>query len=99
MRESSIATGRSDPADARTTVVQTMAGRAPDRCALRPTHVPKWVIHIGKGWLHTGEAADKEFYGLEPEEDRAIPTVCHSLDMALEKWDMDRTALKAGGVW
>jgi glutamine synthetase len=36
---------------------------------------------------------------LEPEEDKAVPTVCHSLDMTLENWDMDRTALKAGGVW
>ncbi len=36
---------------------------------------------------------------LEPEEDKKIPTVCHSLDMALDYLDKDRGFLKAGGVF
>ena len=35
----------------------------------------------------------------EPEEAAAIPTVCHSLDQALEALDADREFLKAGGVF
>jgi glutamine synthetase len=38
-------------------------------------------------------------YDLEPEEDKKIPTVCHSLDQALEYLDKDRGFLKAGGVF
>ena len=38
-------------------------------------------------------------YDLEPEEDKKIPTVCHSLDMALDYLDQDRGFLKAGGVF
>lgn len=49
--------------------------------------------------IHPGDAADKDLYDLEPEEAAAIPTVCHSLDMALEALDKDREFLKAGGVF
>ena len=49
--------------------------------------------------IHPGDAADKDLYDLEPEEAAAIPTVCHSLDMALEALDADREFLKAGGVF
>ena len=49
--------------------------------------------------IHPGDAADKDLYDLEPEEDKKIPTVCHSLDMALECLDKDRGFLKAGGVF
>jgi len=48
---------------------------------------------------HPGDPADKDLYDLEPEEAAHIPTVCHSLDMALEHLDKDRAFLKAGGVF
>ena len=41
----------------------------------------------------------KDLYDLAPEEDKKIPTVCHSLDMALDYLDKDRAFLKAGGVF
>src|ERR1700693_867417 len=40
--------------------------------------------------IHPGDPADKDLYDLEPEEAKHIPTVCHSLDMALEYLDKDR---------
>ena len=49
--------------------------------------------------IHPGDAADKDLYDLEPEEAKHIPTVCHSLDMALEALDQDREFLKKGGVF
>jgi len=49
--------------------------------------------------IHPGDPADKDLYDLEPEEAKQIPTVCHSLDMALEYLDRDRAFLKAGGVF
>ena len=52
-----------------------------------------------KNKIHPGDAADKDLYDLEPEEAAAIPTVCHSLDQALEALDADRDFLKAGGVF
>jgi glutamine synthetase len=48
--------------------------------------------------LDPGPPADKDLYDLPPEEEKQIPTVCHSLDMALEALDADREFLKAGGV-
>ncbi|HEY8507612.1 MAG TPA: glutamate--ammonia ligase [Steroidobacteraceae bacterium] len=49
--------------------------------------------------IHPGDPADKDLYDLEPEEAKAIPTVCHSLDMALEALDKDREFLTRGGVF
>jgi len=49
--------------------------------------------------IHPGEAADKNLYDLPPEEDAKIPTVCSSLDMALEHLDRDREFLTRGGVF
>jgi len=49
--------------------------------------------------IHPGDPATKNLYDLEPEEEKAIPTVCHSLDMALEHLDKDRAFLTAGGVF
>jgi glutamine synthetase len=49
--------------------------------------------------IHPGEAADKNLYDLPPEEDAKIPTVCHSLDQALECLDQDREFLTRGGVF
>jgi glutamine synthetase len=42
---------------------------------------------------------DKDLYHLPPEEDKKIPRVCHSLDMALEHLDKNRGFLKQGGVF
>jgi glutamine synthetase type I len=49
--------------------------------------------------IHPGEAATKDLYHLPPEEDAKIPTVCHSLDQALEALDKDREFLTRGGVF
>ena len=48
--------------------------------------------------IDPGEAADKNLYDLPPEEGKLIPTVCASLDQALECLDADRDFLKVGGV-
>jgi len=49
--------------------------------------------------IHPGDAMDKDLYDLPAEEAASIPTVCHSLDMALEALDQDRGFLTAGGVF
>ena len=49
--------------------------------------------------IHPGEAASKDLYHLPPEEDKLIPTVCSSLDQALEALDKDREFLTRGGVF
>jgi glutamine synthetase len=49
--------------------------------------------------IHPGEAMDKDLYDLPPEEEKAIPQVCHSFDMALEALDADREFLTRGGVF
>jgi len=49
--------------------------------------------------IHPGEAMDKDLYDLPPEEEKLIPQVCFSLDMALDALDKDREFLKAGGVF
>ena len=52
-----------------------------------------------KNRIHPGEAMDKDLYDLPPEEDAKIPTVCSSLDQALEYLDKDREFLTRGGVF
>ncbi|MEK7322339.1 MAG: glutamate--ammonia ligase [Pseudomonadota bacterium] len=49
--------------------------------------------------IHPGEAMDKNLYDLPPEEEKAIPQVCHSLDMALDHLDKGREFLTRGGVF
>jgi glutamine synthetase len=49
--------------------------------------------------IDPGAPADKDLYDLPPEEEKNIPTVCHSLDQALDALDKDRGFLKAGGVF
>ena len=49
--------------------------------------------------IHPGEAATKDLYHLPPEEDKLVPTVCHSLDQALDALDADRAFLTKGGVF
>jgi glutamine synthetase len=52
-----------------------------------------------KNKIHPGDAMDKDLYDLPAEEAAEIPTVCHSLDMALDALDKDREFLTAGGVF
>jgi glutamine synthetase len=49
--------------------------------------------------IHPGDPIDKNLYDLPPEEAKKVPTVCHSLDMALEYLDNDREFLTRGGVF
>jgi len=49
--------------------------------------------------IHPGEAMDKDLYDLPAEEAKQIPTVCSSLEMALEALDNDRAFLTAGDVF
>ncbi|MBX9847971.1 MAG: type I glutamate--ammonia ligase, partial [Rhodocyclaceae bacterium] len=49
--------------------------------------------------IHPGDPADKNLYDLPPEEDKLIPTVCASLDEALDALDKDREFLTRGGVF
>ncbi|MEO6699077.1 MAG: type I glutamate--ammonia ligase [Paraperlucidibaca sp.] len=48
---------------------------------------------------HPGEAADKNLYDLPPEEEAKIPTVAHSLEMALDALKADHEFLLKGGVF
>ncbi len=49
--------------------------------------------------IDPGSPMDKDLYDLPPEETKAIPQVCSSLDQALNALDGDREFLKAGGVF
>ncbi len=49
--------------------------------------------------IHPGEAATKDLYHLPPEEDAQIPTVCSSLEQALEYLEKDHEFLTRGGVF
>ncbi len=49
--------------------------------------------------LDPGAPLDKDLYDLPPEEEQGLPTVCHSLDQALEALDNDRAFLTTGGVF
>jgi len=49
--------------------------------------------------IHPGEPMDKDLYDLPPEEEKKIPTVCFSLQQALEALDRDRAFLKKGDVF
>jgi glutamine synthetase len=49
--------------------------------------------------IHPGEAASKDLYDLPPEEEAQIPTVCSSLEQALQALEDDNEYLQAGGVF
>ena len=49
--------------------------------------------------LDPGDPLEKDLYDLTIEEEKEIPTVCSSLDQALEALDQDREFLTAGGVF
>lgn len=48
--------------------------------------------------IHPGDALDKNLYDLPPEEAAEVPTVAHSLDVAMAALNADRGFLTAGGV-
>jgi len=76
--------------------------RFPD-CTANPYFAFAVMLMAGldgiKNKIDPGAPMDKDLYDLEPEEAKHIPTVCHSLDMALDCLDKDRDFLKAGGVF
>ena len=49
--------------------------------------------------IHPGDPATKNLYDLPPEEEAKIPTVCHSLDQALDALAADHEFLTKGGVF
>jgi glutamine synthetase len=49
--------------------------------------------------IHPGDPMDKDLYDLPAEEEKNIPKVCYSLDMALDHLDKDRAFLTAGSVF
>ncbi len=49
--------------------------------------------------IHPGEAATKDLYHLPPEEEKSVPTVCSSLEQALQELDNDRKFLTKGSVF
>ena len=49
--------------------------------------------------IHPGDPALKNLYDLPPEEDAQIPTVCNSLEQALEALEADHEFLTRGGVF
>ncbi|MBK9522428.1 MAG: type I glutamate--ammonia ligase [Rhodocyclaceae bacterium] len=49
--------------------------------------------------IHPGGPADKNLYDLPPEEDALIPTVCASLEEALDNLKKDHAFLTVGGVF
>ncbi|HEX4938868.1 MAG TPA: glutamine synthetase, partial [Candidatus Kapabacteria bacterium] len=52
-----------------------------------------------KNKIHPGDAADKDLYDLEPEEAKKIPTVCSSLEQALDTLEQRGDFLLEGGVF
>ncbi len=52
-----------------------------------------------KNKIHPGDPMDKNLYDLPPEEQTDIPTVCFSLQEALDCLDHDRDFLLEGGVF
>jgi glutamine synthetase len=52
-----------------------------------------------KNKIHPGDSADKDLYDLPPEELAEYPTVCASLEEALDSLDADRDFLTSGGVF
>lgn len=52
-----------------------------------------------KNNIHPGDPADKNLYDLPPEENILIPTVCSSLEEALDSLEKDYNFLTTGGVF
>ncbi|MBM7333263.1 glutamate--ammonia ligase [Alloalcanivorax marinus] len=52
-----------------------------------------------KNKIHPGDAMDKDLYDLPAEEAKDIPTVAHTLTMALDALEQDKEFLMAGDVF
>ena len=52
-----------------------------------------------KNSIDPGEATEKNLYDLTDDEASQLPSVCSSLDQALESLDQDREFLTAGDVF
>ena len=52
-----------------------------------------------KNKIHPGDAMDKDLYDLPAEEAKDIPTVSHTLTMALDALEQDKEFLMAGDVF
>ena len=48
--------------------------------------------------IHPGKSADKDLYELSHAEEKELPTVCSSLEMACEALEKDKEFLTRGGV-
>jgi glutamine synthetase len=49
--------------------------------------------------IHPGDPSDKNLYDLPPEEDEKIPTICSSLEQALDSLNADKEFLLKGDVF
>ena len=49
--------------------------------------------------IHPGEAVDEDLYHLPPEQVKAFPSLCTSLDQALDALEADYAFLLEGGVF
>ena len=52
-----------------------------------------------KNKIQPGEPVEKDMYELSPEEEKMLPTVASSFEIALDALDKDRDFLKAGDVF
>ena len=52
-----------------------------------------------KNKIEPGEPVDKDMYELSTEEEKMLPTVASSFEIALDALDKDRDFLKAGDVF
>lgn len=52
-----------------------------------------------KNKIHPGDAMDKDLYEEQGDELKSVPTVCHSLDQALDELQRDCGFLLEGGVF
>jgi glutamine synthetase len=52
-----------------------------------------------KNKIHPGEPMDVDLFDISPDEEKMLPTVAPSLDVALDALDKDREFLKAGDVF
>ena len=52
-----------------------------------------------KNKINPGEPVDKDLYELSSDEEKMLPTVASSLEIALDALDKDRDFLKEGGVF
>jgi len=76
--------------------------RFPDACA-NPYLAYAGMLMAGldgiKNKIHPGDAMDKNLYELPPKELAKIPTVCNSLEHAIQSLEKDNAFLQAGGVF